>query len=103
MQRAEALKQGLAGKGAGGKKAGGGGGSKEEEEESEDDDVEPEPLTEEQLAKAEVRGAKKRGSLRRVWPAPHTAPHTTTTRPTLVIGTARGARVARRSGVASLS
>ncbi|EOD15573.1 hypothetical protein EMIHUDRAFT_459289 [Emiliania huxleyi CCMP1516] len=54
VQRAEALKQGLAGKGAGGKKAGGGGGSKEEEEESEDDDVEPEPLTEEQLAKAEA-------------------------------------------------
>lgn len=101
MQRAEALKQGLAGKGAGGKKAGGGGGSKEEEEESEDDDVEPEPLTEEQLAKAEVRGAKKSWS--GVWPAPHTAPHTTTTRPTLVIGTARGARVARRSGVAPLS
>ena len=75
MQRAEALKQGLAGKGAGGKKQGGGGGSKEEEEESEDDDVEPEPLTEEQLAKAEVRGAKKRGSLE--WRVASTAHRTT--------------------------
>ena len=53
-QRAETLKEGLAGKG--GKKKGaaaGGGGGKDDDDDDDDDEEEPEPLTEEQLQKAE--------------------------------------------------
>merc|ERR1740139_1394011 len=52
--RAETLKKGLEdAKGGGGKKAAAGGGGKEEDDDDDDDDEEPEPLTEEQLKKAE--------------------------------------------------
>jgi len=52
--RAETLKKGLEdAKGGGGKKAAAGGGGKEEDDDDDDDEEEPEPLTEEQLKKAE--------------------------------------------------
>eukprot|EP00316_Scyphosphaera_apsteinii_P023030 CAMPEP_0119344702 /NCGR_PEP_ID=MMETSP1333-20130426/107101_1 /TAXON_ID=418940 /ORGANISM="Scyphosphaera apsteinii, Strain RCC1455" /LENGTH=586 /DNA_ID=CAMNT_0007357143 /DNA_START=16 /DNA_END=1776 /DNA_ORIENTATION=+ len=63
-QRAEALKEGVHGGGsARGKKKAAGGGGHEEEEEEDDDDPEPEPLTEEQLHKAEQEMEEELGKL----------------------------------------
>jgi SpoVK/Ycf46/Vps4 family AAA+-type ATPase len=53
-QRGETLKEGLSGKGKAKAKAQAGGGGKEEESDEEDDEIDPGPLTEEQLAAAEA-------------------------------------------------